>query len=234
VFYRLPPGGAGPELVRALLARLTPVDACRDPDLKRLDQVLAERLADGGAGEPWTGVSSLADEGRIRWAVLNLLGDGRIGELLDIGTGSGRMLRLLGARARQAVGVDISNPALAATRAALHAAGLHQCTLRRADMYALPFDEGSFDLVTFDEVLAAASRPEEALAEAARVLRPGGRLLVVDVSRGEGRVLDAPVLAAALKRAGLEELRTTPIKVGGASLLLLLARRKRKDAGLAA
>jgi ArsR family transcriptional regulator len=101
-------------------------------------------------------------------------------DLLDIGTGTGRMLELFGARVQQAVGVDLSREMLAVARVNLERAGLRNGSVRQADMYQLPFPGGSFDAVVIHQVLHYAERPPAAIAEAARVLRPGGRLLVID------------------------------------------------------
>ena len=87
------------------------------------------------------------------------LGDGNLGELLDIGTGAGWLLEMLGAQAIHAVGVDLSAPALRMARARLHGRALAHCEFRRGDMYALPFAAESFDTVTIDRVLAVAKRP---------------------------------------------------------------------------
>jgi ubiquinone/menaquinone biosynthesis C-methylase UbiE len=103
-----------------------------------------------------------------------------VGELLDVGTGSGLMMQILGPRARRAVGLDISAPALRLARTRVHGAGLSHCEFRRGDMYSLPFDDASFDTVSIDRVLASADRPAATIAEAARTLRADGRLIVIE------------------------------------------------------
>ena len=89
--------------------------------------------------------------------LLEELGPAGVGELLDIGTGSGRMLELLGPRAHHAIGVDLSAPALRLARTRVHGAGLRHCELRRGDMYGLPFEDARFDTVTIEQVLAPPS-----------------------------------------------------------------------------
>lgn len=101
-------------------------------------------------------------------------------ELLDIGTGTGRMLRLFAPRVRGAVGIDTSPEMLNIARADLDAAGLRHCFVRQGDMYALPWASPSFDVVTMHMVLHYAEDPAAVIAEAARVLRPGGALLIAD------------------------------------------------------
>ena len=104
------------------------------------------------------------------------------------------MLQILGPRARHAVGVDISVPALRLARTRIHGAGLSHCEFRRGDMYSLPYDDASFDTVSIDRVLAAAERPAAAIAEAARTLRPDGRLIVIeDFDQIDARASDNPL-----------------------------------------
>ena len=90
--------------------------------------------------------------------------------------------------------MDISAPALRLARTRMHGAGLAHCEFRRGDMYGLPFDDASFDTVTIDRVLAAAERPAAAIAEAARTLRPDGRLIVIeDFDQIDARAADNPL-----------------------------------------
>jgi ArsR family transcriptional regulator len=95
------------------------------------------------------------------------------------------MLRLLGVGAETAMGIDISREMLVLARSNLHAAGLDHLAVRQGNMYQLRFADGSFDTVTIDQVLYQAEQPATVLREAARVLRPGGRLLVVEFLTGE-------------------------------------------------
>ncbi len=108
------------------------------------------------------------------------MGDRPLGDLLDIGTGTGRILEVLGPRAQSAEGLDASREMLAVARSRIETAGLRNCIVRQGDMYHLPYDDGRFDLVTIHQVLHFADDPSGAISEAARVLRPEGRLVVVD------------------------------------------------------
>jgi len=181
VFCRVPPKGAGAELVCFVLDLL---DA--DDDKRQLDHQRTEQLKRKRARHASDYLSHLSDayegftEIEVGSAIVQALSGDGLGELLDIGTGTGRILKLLGERAEHAVGVDISSEMLLVARSNLHAAGLDRCTVRPGDMYQLPFANDSFDTVTMDEVLREAERPSAVIAEAARILRPGGRLLIVE------------------------------------------------------
>ena len=104
------------------------------------------------------------------------------GRLIDIGTGTGRVLELLGGRVREGVGIDASKAMLALARARLARAGLSHCSVRLADMYRLPLADAGFDVGVLQMVLHYAEQPDAVLAEAARVLRPGGELVIVDLA----------------------------------------------------
>lgn len=103
-----------------------------------------------------------------------------IGRLLDAGTGTGRMLELLAPRATAAVGLDRSAEMLRLARMKLDAAGLTGVELRLGDIVAAPFRDAAFDTLVLHQVLHFLDRPQAALDEAARLLAPGGQLLVVD------------------------------------------------------
>ncbi len=159
-------------------------------DQARLADVRAERAA---AADAWFAAHA-ADwdreralhiaESDIESAIAAVLasGDsgGDLGELVDVGTGTGRMIELLGAQARAALGIDRSPEMLRLARGRIEASGLTNAEVRRGDMYALPRDDGSADTVVLHQVLHFADDPAAVVAEAARVLAPGGRLLVVD------------------------------------------------------
>lgn len=102
-----------------------------------------------------------------------------LGDLLDIGCGQGRLLKLLASRAHRVVGVDTDPKARRLARADVLLAGLPNCTLRHGDMISLPFADEEFDTIILDDVLSDAAQPEKALAEATRLLRPGGRILLL-------------------------------------------------------
>jgi ArsR family transcriptional regulator len=236
VYYRAPVSGRQLEWLRNILAMLDPDAALLRLDRERAVHVIRERAsaAQRKLGEvlPAAGTPPAAgapDEREELSTVLNeTLGPATVGELLDIGTGCGLMLEILAPRARHAVGVDISAPALRVARTRLHSAGLAHCEFRRGDMYRLPFDDARFDTVTIDRLLAAAERPSSALAEAVRTLRPGGRLIVVeDFDQMDARSSENPLslLRQWLTGAGLSADRLRPCDLGGRHYVLALAAR---------
>jgi ArsR family transcriptional regulator len=188
VFYRRSHGGAGARLARNL-CRLLPGD---DPDLaldrQRLAAVRATRQDQAARyfasqAPRWDQVRTLnLDEARIEAALLDLFGAQPPRSLLDIGTGTGRILQLMAPRIGFGLGVDLSREMLAVARANLDRTSLRNCQVRYGDMFHLPLPDGSFDAATLHNVLRFADDPGAALAEAARVLRPGGRLVVVDLA----------------------------------------------------
>ena len=162
-----------------------------EADAARLAAVRADR-AEAAAryfaahAEAWDTIRSLhVPESAVEKAIAAALSDRPLGTLLDIGTGTGRMIELLGPDAAQALGVDRSSEMLRVARVKLDKAGIADASLRQADMYALPLAAGSADSIIIHQVLHYAHTPAAAIAEAARVLRPDGRLLVVDFAAHE-------------------------------------------------
>jgi ArsR family transcriptional regulator len=163
----------------------------------------------------WDQIRSLhVAESEVERAIDSALGNRPLGRLVDIGTGTGRMIELFGPRAAQAIGIDRSSDMLRLARVKLEAAGIHS-SLRQGDMYALPLADQSADSVIIHQVLHYAHSPAAAVAEAARVIAPGGTLLVVDFAaheREELRERDAhirlgfedEVMAGWFAAAGLE------------------------------
>jgi ArsR family transcriptional regulator len=121
-----------------------------------------------------------APEDVVEAAILKAVGQKSVRSLLDLGTGTGRMLQLLGPRAGRAVGLDASHAMLSVARANLEKAGLNRAELRQGDVYAPPFARGTFDLVVVHQVLHYLDDPARALREAGKLLAPGGRILIVD------------------------------------------------------
>lgn len=174
------------DLVATLAADLDPADPVRTRDAHRLADVLRQRADHAAAyfaanAERWDRIRSLhVPDSDVEAALVAELGEGGVDSLLDIGTGTGRMLELLAPGARRAVGVDASREMLAIARAKLDEAGLGHAMVRQGDAYNLPVETDAFDLVTLHQVLHYLADPQGAVQEAARRLRPGGRLAIVD------------------------------------------------------
>lgn len=252
VYYRAPRNGRYLEWQRQVLAMADPDAQVLKRDRERALQVTGNRAivaarqlgavqsVVGGpmpeaAGDLSADSAGPASRTSSREELSNLLlqelGPTPVGELLDIGTGSGLMLQILGPRARRAVGVDISAPALRLARTRIHGAGLSHCEFRRGDMYSLPYDDASFDTVSIDRVLAAAERPAAAIAEAARTLRPDGRLIVVeDFDQIDARASVNPLsqLRQWFAAAGMNADRLRPCDLGGRHYIVALAHHGRR------
>ena len=186
VWFTLPHGAPG-SLARDLVARLPDDDPVLEADRRQAARVLAERARVASEsfrrqGADWDEMRALdLPAAAVEAALLRLVPE-QADALLDIGTGTGRVLELLGPRISQGVGVDASKAMLALARARLARAGLSHCSVRLADMYRLPLADASFDIAVMQMVLHYAEEPQGALAEVARVLRPGGQLIVIDLA----------------------------------------------------
>lgn len=194
-FFRLAEHGGGAELARALLDRLNPADQTMARDRARLASVRAARAAAAQAyfrahAAEWDRIRKLhvADDA-VEAAIRAALGDKPFRSLLDLGTGTGRMLELFGPEIERGLGLDLSLDMLLLARDRLERAGLRHCSVRQGDIYDLPLPNDSFDIVILHQVLHFLDDGARAIHEAARVLRPGGRLLVVDFAPHEQEFL---------------------------------------------
>ncbi|GJE59824.1 ArsR/SmtB family transcription factor [Methylobacterium trifolii] len=183
-FFRLSEHRAG--LVDPLIAGLERGSAPLSEDRARLEAVRTQRAETAQTffarlAPKWDQLRSLhVPEAMVEAAVLEALGPRPIRSLIDLGTGTGRMLGLLAPRAGRATGLDSSHAMLSVARANLERMGLSRVDLRQGDIHAPPFGRGSFDLVLVHQVLHYLDDPARALREAARLVAPGGRMLVVD------------------------------------------------------
>ncbi|MFN3687677.1 ArsR/SmtB family transcription factor [Salinarimonas sp.] len=190
-FFRLADRDRGAAILRALVEAIEPADPTLAGDRARLERVRAQRAEAAQAyfarlAPDWDRVRALhAPEKEVVAAILEAIGDRPIRALADLGTGTGRMLALLAPRAARAVGLDQSHAMLSVARANLEASGVRGFELRQGDIHAPPVEPNAFDLVIVHQVLHYLDDPARALREAARLVAPGGRLLVVDFAPHE-------------------------------------------------
>src|SRR3984893_6804252 len=185
-FFRLGEAGSAADLPRPRIARLDPNDPIIARDRERLSAVRAARAAAAQnyfrrhAAE-WDRIRRLhVADAAVEEVIRAALGDQPIRSLLDLGTGTGRMLELFADDIERGLGLDLSLDMLALARTRLDRAGLKHCTVRYGDIYDLAMPRDTFDVVIIHQVLHFLDDSARAIREAARVLRPGGRLLIVD------------------------------------------------------
>jgi ubiquinone/menaquinone biosynthesis C-methylase UbiE len=179
------------QLARSLIDRLPGDDPVLEADRRLAVQALAERARVASdsfrrQGADWDEMTALdLPTAEVEAALMSAAGQGPLGRVLDIGTGTGRALELLGPRAEMGLGIDASAQMLKLARSRLGQAGLAHCTVRQADMYRLPLPDGGrglgFDRIVLQMVLHHAEDPEAVLREAARVARMGAMVIVVDL-----------------------------------------------------
>ena len=171
--------------------RLDASDPTFAADLAKVNAILAQRRERAAAyfaavAEEWDRIRSLhVAEDAVEVAMRELIGEGPFRLMLDIGTGTGRMLELFAPLAEEAIGIDSSRAMLAVARGRLAKPEFAHVKLRLADAASLPVADNAADLVTIHQVLHYLEHPGEAIREAARVLMPGGRLLMADFAPHE-------------------------------------------------
>ena len=185
-YFRLSDNAVCGTLVRGILGRLDCADALIERDLERLSQVKSSRQERAAAyfsanAGSWDEIRKLhVSESAVETALKAIVGDRPFQAMLDVGTGTGRLLELFAPLYQRGLGIDINRDMLAVARANLELAGIANAQVRQGDVYALPVERERFDLVTIHQVLHFLDDPQAAIREAARALRPGGRLLIVD------------------------------------------------------
>ncbi len=186
VFYRLSQTAPAGALARQLVAGCDESDPTIGLDLQRLSAIKRQRadLASTYFRENaahWHRIRSLyVDEREVEEALVGIIAAADPRDLLDIGTGTGRILEILAPRVERALGIDQSREMLSVARVNLERAGLENGSVRLGDMYQLALPDESFDAVVIHQVLHYADRPAAAFAEAARLLRPNGIVVLVD------------------------------------------------------
>lgn len=235
-YFRLDEVNEAGALGSALVARLHDSDAVLSRDLERLAQVKKSRQAKAAeffaanAGD-WDQMRSLhAPDAAVEAKLLALVGNRHFQAMLDLGTGTGRLLELFAPQYRRGVGIDMSRDMLAVARANLERASVNHVHIRQGDILNPPVEREAFDLVTIHQVLHFLDEPQQAIREAARALRAGGKLAIIDYASHSLEALresHAHVrlgfadkqMVAWLKECGLEPMAPAEIKPEGAGQL---------------
>ncbi len=247
VFYRLTRAGAADALITELLSRIDPADPVLHRDAERLQAVWSERA--DAAGEyfarnaaRWDEIRSLyVSDADVEDAIRQAAGPGPFRRLVDLGSGTGRMLTLLGPHAEAALGLDLSQRMLNLARNRVTEAGLAGCELRHGDIFATRLPDASADLVVVHQVLHYLADPAVAVREAARIVAPGGKLIIADFAPHRLEFLreqhqhrrlgfPEPEMARWLADAGLSDLRVTslpPADKAGLTVKIWTAERGR-------
>jgi ArsR family transcriptional regulator len=246
-FFRLSDNEVAREFALGIVGRVDPNDPLILRDLERLEGVKRrnrERAAEyfSANAAQWDQLRALhVPDAAVEAALLDLAGTAPFGAMLDLGTGTGRLLEIFAPLYRRGVGIDMSREMLAVARSNLEKAGVAHAQVRQGDIYAPPVDRDAFDLVTIHQVLHYLDDPGLAIAEAARTLRASGRLVIVDFATHDVEFLREQHAHARLgfsdrqiadwmKEAGLEQEETVTFKpsaAGGLTVKLWSGRDRR-------
>ena len=186
VFYRIAEGNESAHLARTLVDLLPDNDTELNRDLTRLDKIRQKRAELAGNyfrenAADWNKIRALhVPEAEVEARLMELLGPERITTYLDIGTGTGRLLELFSDQIDRGIGLDQSTEMLAIARTQLEHEAFRHIQIRKGDMYNMPIDDHSVNLATLHLVLHYSLEPVAVIAEAARTLDHGGRLVIVD------------------------------------------------------
>lgn len=186
VFYRVSNQGAGAQMVRSLFDQLPADDPVLVMDRRRLETVRADRATRAqeyftANAARWDEIRSLhVDEAEVERLLADAFTGKGVRDLVDLGTGTGRVLEILAPHVERGTGIDLSREMLTVARANLEKAGVRHCMVRQGDITQLPLPAASADAVTIHQVLHFTADPAAVVTEAARILRPGGTLVIVD------------------------------------------------------
>ena len=236
IYYRVPTHGLGYDLASTITPFIPQDDIQISKDYRRKLLIAGERemlntqYIENDAPE-WLHLHKLhGNPDSFRHSVTSAMQGQPVGKLLDIATGTGRMLEILGPACSRGVGIDISKKMANVARSKLQRLELSHCTIRQDDMYQMRFADENFDTVTIDQVLYFAEQPNAVIEEATRVLAPGGRLLVIAFTSAKSTYdvelgLSPTSIQAWCRNAGLEP--DTPVSLPGieANIVLLIAKK---------
>jgi ubiquinone/menaquinone biosynthesis C-methylase UbiE/DNA-binding transcriptional ArsR family regulator len=191
VLFRLREHGLGGVLARAIVEMLPGAEMVLAQDIERLDNVRTQRSENAATyfahnAEDWENLRALhVSEEDVEAQMKAMIGDAPIANLVDLGTGTGRVIELFSQLSKTITGIDLSREMLAIARTNLARRGIRHAQIRQSDLYALPLLDGAADMVTIHQVLHFLDDPLQALLEARRILDPKGRMLVVDFAPHE-------------------------------------------------
>lgn len=185
-YYGLAQSGDGAALAQWAIDRLDASDPERRRDIER--QVAVRAAQQAQAAEYFAKVAGSWDllkklhvpEEAVEAGIVEALGGRSVGLLVDLGTGTGRMLELLADFYKRGIGIDSSREMLAVARSRLAAAGLAHAQVRLGDIADLDTATGSADVIVIHQVLHYFDDPGRMLAQARRLLKAGGEMLIVD------------------------------------------------------
>jgi ubiquinone/menaquinone biosynthesis C-methylase UbiE/DNA-binding transcriptional ArsR family regulator len=243
-FYRLAEDEETGNFSRTLVDLIPDADALHRRDLERLRMVREARAKEAAQyfranAEDWDRIRSLyVPEASVEKRLLKIFEGRRIANLLDVGTGTGRILEIFSPAIKRGLGIDLSHEMLSVARANLAENKVANCQVRLGDMYSIPLDNGSEDAVIFHQVLHFADDPAAAIAEAARVLKPGGVMAIVDFAPHEIEFLreqhahrrlgfEDKEISAFAKAAGLKEAPVTHLAGGKLTVTIWAFEKKR-------
>lgn len=199
MFYRI--AARPPQAADSIFGAVNVLNATADRliarDRDRFEQSRQARAAEASAyfeknADEWDTVRGLhIEESAIEEKMRALIGDAPIGAFVDLGTGTGRMLTLFSPAYDSGVGFDLSREMLAVARANLDKAGVTHAHVRHGDLFSLPLESSAADVVCLHQVLHFLTEPAAAVKEAARLLKPGGRLIISDFAPHELEFLRA-------------------------------------------
>jgi ArsR family transcriptional regulator len=186
VFYRLADNGLARGFSDFMAQFVDQHDELLEQDMKTAEEIRQQRFERAQAyfkanADSWNEIRSLyVSEHDVEAALLDMVGTKKGLNILDVGTGTGRMLELFAPNAKTALGIDISREMLAVARGQLASKNLSNCQVQLGDMYNLPVEDNSQDLIIFHQVLHYAEQPQKAIVEASKSLKADGRLIIVD------------------------------------------------------
>ena len=185
-FFRPTSFGTPRVLFDSILEAIDPEDETLRRDLSRLATIRAERAAEAAAyferiAADWDSVRDLhVSDDQVEKAMIDAVADVEVSSLLDVGTGTGRVLEVFADRIEHGIGIDLSKQMLDLARSRLDGLGLRHCSVRQSNIYDLDLESGSQDVAVFHHVLHFLDDPATAISEVGRTIRPRGRLLIVD------------------------------------------------------